>query len=276
MSKDFIPIKFKELSEIELDKHLGEVIFTDNAQTTTVLDYCLNKKINHFVQKSNILHNKEISVSESMNTDPNLFSNFPLSVIHGERNPTPQTEKLLKKVSFEVENVLDKIKLLSEIEGLVSGVTKSTSLMHDILNTVDELFTNAVYNAPYVNFDNEKSGIDRNFENAVFETNKKPYLFAGYDQERIIVGCKDQYGSLNIEKLLSRIKNCYESNISRVINYGSGGAGIGAYLIFESSCSLYLNVNKGKHTLICCSFAYKLNATSRSQIPKNLHIYKSV
>ncbi len=276
MSKDFIPIKFKELSEIELDNHLGEVIFTDHAQTTTVLDYCLNKKINHFVQKSNILHNHEISVSESMNSDPDLFLNFPLSVILGEKKPTQNSENSLKEVSFEVENVLDKIKLLSEIETFVSGVTKSTSVLHDILNSVDELFTNAVYNAPYVSFDNEKSGIDRNFENAVIDCNKKPYVFAGFDQERIIIGCKDQYGTLNIEKLLSRIKNCYESNIARVINYGTGGAGIGAYLIFESSCSLYLNVSKGKHTLICCSFAYKLNATSRSQIPKNLHIYRSV
>ncbi len=269
-------IKFKELSEIELDKHLGEVIFTDHAQTTTVLDYCLNRKINHFVQKSNILHNKEISVSESMNTDPDLFFNYPLSVIHGEKNPTKASENFLKKVSFEVENVLDKVKLLSEIEGFIGGVTKSTSLLHDILNTVDELFTNAVYNAPYVSFDNEESGIDRDFEKAVIDTNKKPYIFAGYDQERIIIGCKDLYGSLNVEKLLSRIKSCYDSNISKVINYGTGGAGIGAYLIFASSCSLYLNVSKGKHTLICCSFAYKLNATSRSQIPKNLHIYKSV
>jgi hypothetical protein len=83
---------------------------------------------------------------------------------------------------------------------------------------------------------------------------------------------KDQYGTLNIEKLIERIKLCYIHNPKSQINFGPGGSGIGTFMIFDSCTSLYVAVQRGICTTVCCTFATKLSARKRNQIPKNIHL----
>lgn len=275
MEESLKVVKFIECSELNFEEEIGEIVFTDNLNTISLLDYCISKKINHIVQRSNLNYAAEILVSEKMLRSKDLIFKYPLSVIHGEDSPDLTTEEKLLKISYHISSAVEKSSLLNHLKNYISDISKSSTLLDDILNTADELFTNAIYNAPYVTFDNSKSGIDRNFKKAVIEKDKQPYFFAGHDHERVVIGCADHYGSLNIENLLMRIKRCYEDNLSNVINYGTGGAGIGAYLIFESSCSLYLSVKKGERTTICCSFPYMMSSNKRSRIPKNLHIFNS-
>lgn len=266
-------IKCLDINDIQPEEELGSLLFTDNASTVAILQMCIDKKIRHIVQRSNIDHNKEIQLSQNMDSDPSCYFSFPLSTIFGIENPTAASEGEIRKYYFEVSNASEKNLILENIENYVKGLTKASSLLYEVMNTVDELFTNAIYNAPFVDKANERGGADRVLQNIKIDENKKPSIFAGHDHERIVVGCYDQFGSLNIEKLLSRIKGCYENELSSVINYDSGGAGIGTFMILESSASLYIGVQQGVKTLVCCSFAYKLNSVMRKQIPKNLHIY---
>lgn len=275
MSKLFNNVKFVASNELALDDEIYDIVFTDNLNTVTLLNYCIEKKINHFVQKSNLNYVSEISVSETMLHNKDCFFNFPLSVIHGVENPNLETEKQLQMVSFHISSATEKSSLLKILENYILSISGSTALMGDVLRSADELFTNAVYNAPFVPLDNSQSGIERNIEKVIIESDKKPHFFASHDEQRLVIGCTDNYGSLNIEALLVRIKRCYEANLSEVINYGSGGARIGAYLVFESSCSMYISVKKGHQTLICCSFPYKMNSNKRSRIPKNLHVFNA-
>jgi hypothetical protein len=265
-------VKYLEIDQISPEQDLGDFIFTDNASNLTVLQMCLNKNIKHFVQKSNVDHVKEISLSQNMGSDPNSFLLFPLSTIFGQTSPSEETEKKLRHVFFEVCNPNEKYSLLGKIESYVKSLTKASSLQYEVLNASDELFTNAIYNAPFVDQGND-GGVERDVRKVTVESDKRPYFFAGHDQDRIVIGCSDKFGSLNIEKLLARIKVCYENDLASVINYSTGGAGIGAFMIFESSASVYIGVKQGVQTLVCCSFAYKLNSVSRRQLPKNLHIY---
>ena len=266
-------IKYLNIDEIQPEEDLGNFIFTDNAPAATILQMFLNKKIRHFVQKSNLDHAKEIALAQKMAKDPNKYFSFPLSAIFGHENPCEESEKKLQGVFFEISSPGDKFSVLAKIENYTKGLTKASSLLYEVLNTADELYTNAIFNAPYMDFKNENQGIERDFRNVMVDSNKRPQMFAGHDGSRMVLGCKDQFGTLNVEKLLARIKKCYESDLANVINYSSGGAGIGAFMIFESAASVYIGVKQGIQTLVCCSFAYKLSSVSRSQLPKNLHIY---
>ncbi len=266
-------IKCLNIDEIHPEENLGDFIFTDNASAQTILQMCLNKKIRHFVQKSNLAHAQEIALAQKMAKDPDKYFSFPLSAIFGQENPDEASEKKLQGVFFDINNPTDKFNVLAQIENYIKGLTKASSLLYEVLNTADELFTNAIYNAPYMDFNNENPGVERDFRNVRIDSSKRPYMFVGNDGARIVLGCKDQFGTLNVERLLARIKKCYDSDLSNVINYSSGGAGIGAFMIFESAASVYIGVKQGIQTLVCCSFAYKLSSASRSQLPKNLHIY---
>lgn len=266
-------IKYSKIDEIKPEENSDNLIFTDNAPTLSLIKICLNNKTKHIVQRSNIDPPKEISVAQNMENDPDKYFSFPLSTIFGNPNPTAETESALRQLFFEVSNSSDKYALMSTLERYVKGLTKASSLLYEVLNTADELYTNAIYNAPFVDYANDSNGAERDFNSVHVADNKRPYFFAGHDGSRIVLGCNDQFGTLNVQKLLSKIKKCYENDLSAVINYSSGGAGIGAFMIFESSASVYIAVRQGIQTLICCSFAYKLNSVSRTQLPKNLHIY---
>lgn len=273
MSQSDSPFEFMELNQISPEKDLEKFLFTDNAPTLAILDMFLNQKLHHVVQRSNLEHDKEILVSLDMDRDPNCFFTHPISTILRIENPNDETEKKLRKISFEVVNSDDKNKLLEDVANYVRGLTKANSLINEVLNTADELYTNAIYNAPYVDYSNDKSGAERDLKNIKIVEDKRPHVFIGHDSDRIVLGCSDKFGMLNIRKLLERVKKCYENELSKVINYENGGAGIGAFMIFESSASVYIGVKQGIQTQICCSFAYKLSSVSRSQLPKNIHIY---
>ena len=144
--------------------------------------------------------------------------------------------------------------------------------MTDILLCSDEVITNSIYNAPFVDQHNNFSGPTRDFSKVQIDPDKKARFFIGADPDRVIIGCRDQYGTLNPDKLIDRIKRCYESNPGEVMNFGQGGAGIGSFLIFDSCVSMYIAVDAGQSTTICCAFPLGLSATKRSLVPKNLHV----
>lgn len=250
----------------------SELLYTDRLSNSGLLDLCLNKKIHHIVQKSNLDTSRELRVSSDLIEQPEKFFQFPFSIINNVERPCEDSENRLRQLKFSPEKASDKDSLLRIIEDYVIEITKSKTLLGDVLNTADELFTNAIYNAPFVNQENSHSGIERDFENVEINPLKRPVVYLGHDHEKIDIGCSDYYGSLNITSMLKRLRRCVGSNLAEMINYGKGGAGIGSYLIFESSCVMYLAVQKSRQTTICCSFPYKLSSKERSVLPKNIHI----
>ncbi|MGZ5280306.1 MAG: hypothetical protein ACXWC9_10205, partial [Pseudobdellovibrionaceae bacterium] len=222
------------------------------------------------VQKSNIKSQAEIHFSSLMLSSPSNFFQYPLSCILGTSIPSMEDEQKMTGLSYIVEKLLDRKKILSDIEAYVKTLTSSPALLNDVLTVIDETLTNAVYNAPFVS--ENAASPSREIVDFPIDPVKRPFLFVGHDAERIIVGCRDSYGSLNVDSLIIRIKTCYESNVSEMINFGEGGAGIGSFLMFNSCASMYIGVDSGLSTTVCCSFPFKLSATSRSEMPKNIHL----
>jgi hypothetical protein len=270
MNDKMRPLELSDLHSLGPYDKPGDIILIDKAPHISVLSLCSENGVRHVVQKSNIKSTAEIDFSSQMVQTPADFFAHPLSCIFGIPQASTENENILSSLSFSVGSLTEQKNILAQFESFIRKLTPSQALMNDILTVVDEALTNAVFNAPFVN--TSTAAPSRDEMNVPIDPDKKPYLFAGHDGERIIVGCRDSYGSLNVTELLKRIKTCYQNNVGDVINFGEGGAGIGSFMMFESCASMYIGVDAGHSTTICCSFPLKLSATQRGELPKNIHI----
>ncbi len=258
-----------DLNSIGPTDFLGDIVLVDKASHVRVLSLCLQNQVKHVVQKTSLRSNDEIGFSTKVRQSPAHFFEHPLSCIMGQNDPSAQSESQLMKVSAAISSV-DEIEPTSEVfADFVRGLSASPALLTDVLTFIDEGLSNAIYGAPSASSP-DPNPTDRS--QVQIDPSRKPFLFAGHDNERVIVGCRDSYGSLNTQALVNRIKRCYESDISSIINFGEGGAGIGSFMMFNSCASMYIAVDPGVSTTVCCSFPFKLSATARGEMPKNIHL----
>ncbi len=269
-------VKLLEIADIdsaENDHSTADIVIADHFSPATVLSLYTKRNIKHVIQKSNISSEIEIKAASTMLIAPQQFINFPLSTIFGYENPNQTQENLLAEYSFDMSDVDQKTGYLDLLEEYVQTHCHSKSISIEVRAVADEVITNSVFNAPFVDMDNSFSGPTRDKGKVMIDPLKQPHCFMGRDSQRLIFGCKDYYGRLNVRKIIARIQLCYLNNPGQLINYGPGGAGIGSFIIFDSCVSLYIAVDANKSTTICCAFPLNMSARQRNLVPKNLHIY---
>lgn len=252
------------------DEH--NIVTGNQIPALQMISLFLDNHVQHVVQDSNLSPVTELELSSMVSKSPDLFFKFPLSSIFAKSAPTTETEAALSKVSFKLSNISERAAVQEEIVQLMESSRASKTLIGDVRMVSDELITNSVYNAPH----REKGTVSRDANRAEdrvqIDPEKKPHFFAASDEERLVVGCTDQYGSLNVKKFFERIRTCYVSNPGNVVNFGAGGAGIGAFMMLESCASFYIAVDEGQSTTVVCVFPLKLSGKQRLELPKNLHI----
>ncbi|MBC7458204.1 MAG: hypothetical protein H7235_08005 [Bdellovibrionaceae bacterium] len=275
MTKNVNVIELKDIKTLDPKTIEGGIVVCDQIPCHQVLSLYAEKNIQHVVQFSNLDSASEVKLSAKMITHPAEFIQYPISMVLGAESPSKDTEAKLSEVSFHLSNADDKYTVLSQVETFLSKFSNSSTLLYDIRLTCDELITNSIYNAPYIDQDNKNLNPTRDKSKISIDQKKKPYFYAGSDGSRFVVGCTDYYGRLDTQKFVERIKNCYNSNPGDQINFGEGGAGIGSFMIFDSCIRLYIAVDPGKSTSISCVFPLRMSAQARHDLPKNLHITHS-
>lgn len=251
---------------------LPPVIVGDNLPAVVLLQLCETEGVRHIVQRSNLNPDSETRISILMLDNPHDFLRFPVSYILGVKAPTLRTEESLAEIRVQVETPQQKAEIVKKIVEFAKRFRNPQSLIYDISVVADELISNALYNAPYVDETNARSGPERQPSSISVDPSKKPEVIAGSDGTRLVVGVRDHYGKLNTHKLVERIRKCYENNLRDQISYMAGGAGIGSFMIFETCAGMYVAVEKGRSTIVFCSFPIGMPASKRSSIPKNIHI----
>jgi hypothetical protein len=254
-----------------LDTDPTSIVVCDQLPSAKVISLCLQNSVHHVVQKSNFESAAEIKLASSMILSPEYFHKFPLSVIFGVDKPTEKSEGSLAEISYRMAAAAEKPTVLGLIETYVEKHATPKSISADVQTVADELITNSIYNAPFVNMGNTRSGAERNTNDIAVDPTKKPHIFGGRNKEKLVIGCTDFYGRLNVKKLLERIQYCYENSPGDLLNYGPGGAGIGSFMIFELSMGFYVGVDPGKSTTVACAFPLNMSARKRHSTPKNLH-----
>ena len=237
-----------------------------------VLNYACHLDMRHVVQKQGHEFARELQVANRLIESPELLRYLPASTILRPNDPSESSERqvMLLQESFnsskQKRSVLTNLSTAIEIRGLAQSINE------DVILIADELFTNAVYNAPFVDpVTSVNPGIDRHTAEVLFDGDKAGRIFVAVDQSRLVIGCADPFGSLNLRKWLLKIRETYLRGPAATMNFGPGGAGLGSYIIFNTGTSLYFGNWPGELTMLCCVLPLGMSNRKRMQLPKHLN-----
>lgn len=247
------------------------IAIADSLSPDLILNVLLHGGISHIIQTHGIEFEKELETSCRMICSQSSFLDFPISSVlsPSESGQTKENEFCLLDLGFS--GAFEKNKILDDIRITIDPLSKSGSIKTEVLTIADELITNAIFNAPFVDKKNNNAGINREDESTSMSAGKSGRVIVGSDSSRVFIGCYDPYGSLNLNALFDRILKVYTTGVAQNINMGAGGAGIGSYMIFNASVSYYAVVKHGQLTMICCTVPLRMSSKQRIECPKNVH-----
>jgi hypothetical protein len=164
----------------------------------------------------------------------------------------------------EKETVLDWLNVFLERQ-------QNTLAIRDIcMQAADEMINNALFNAPV------RRGKTRLFKDLprdadiALPTAMGGKLFVCFAEERVVVGCADAYGSLQIDPLLDHLAGLFSPGGAKFKTTG-GGAGLGVRNMVENAANFYTLVEPGQFTIMACTYMLKGLKSNISQV-KNLHL----
>ncbi len=271
-----------ELDDISLDGNFShcEIGIGNKLSPERLLFLAVEYKFKHLLQHSAIDHDKQLHISKSMLENPEDFFKFPLCTIFNSENKNSSSEKALKALNIKFKNSAEKNSALDSLVECLSSLSKDQSLILDAKLVADELMCNALYNAPPPKIKKTlkvaKSGtktktkIKKDEKERVI---KQAKIFVGATESEIIIGCEDTYGTLDVIKLLGRVRDCFKrTDGAGIANLGNKGAGLGTYIVFSVCNSMYFAVDKDLRTIVCCSIPRLHKMRNKVALSKTLHL----
>lgn len=252
----------------------NEIGLANNVDSKRGLDLALDHDLTQLNQASSSEIERELATSALMISEPEVFLKFPLSAVLTPNAPGAESEAVLRQVDVVFDHKSQKKQVLASLDAALVDAGVSLGLKDDVLLVSDELFTNSLFNAAYVDLDNSRSGISRKGPDGEKRLEKPARFFMGMAGDFLVIGCEDAYGTLNVKRFFERIRKCYENGADRTINMNeSGGAGLGGFLIHQGSTGYYAGVKQEQQTVICCSFPIKGSSRKRREAPKSIHYF---
>lgn len=239
------------------------VLISSDGNFLQALKTIRDKKACHLVHSNRDDFKKELEISiGSIENTQKFLTNFPHKILSDRGAKT-----LLEK---QFQSMDEKEKTIAAFKEVLSKVSECGGHEELVLNVVDELFTNALYNAP-----TDESGLHINKnksrkENVTISDRKVPSLFLFQDANQLAVGCWDYYGSFSIDDLVSRLIETYGGEQAQA-RMETGGAGLGFRMMLEHSSSLYIIVENNKRTCVCFTLPIGEGLKKALETPKNLH-----
>jgi hypothetical protein len=241
-------------------KRLGElVLLSDGACRTDFAPLFEAQMLVHLLAGGSLLNVEELLVTLHKRASKDIFGlekYFPWGV---------QPVKWWLKSSEDKRKLVRRAEQFATQLGLAKGIASKFALV------VDELVTNAVYNAPV---DTHGRPLYRSTDRTQPVTLKESQwarVKLCSDGRRLAAAVTDPFGSLSREKLLSTLAKCYRRADDQV-NEKPGGAGLGLYEIFEASSSLVVNVRPGERTELI-AFLDLGPPGSRSRQSKSMNVF---
>lgn len=142
-------------------------------------------------------------------------------------------------------------------------------------NVADELFTNAVFNAPTDAEGKARYAHYARKTEVELEAHEHVEMKLCCEGDRLGLSIADPFGSLTRERLLDYLAKGFRRGDDQ-IDTKAGGAGLGLYMIFQSLSEMVVNLSPGKRTevigFIDVSGSYREFAAK----PKSMNIFTTV
>ena len=137
---------------------------------------------------------------------------------------------------------------------------------------VDELVTNAIYNAPRAEDGSAKYQKLSRREPVTLEPQESGELQFACDGDFIAIAQIDPFGALTQETVVSYLNRCLVKGPNQ-ISEASGGAGIGLFRVFQSLSKFVINVDPGEKTEVITLIDLRLSMKRFRQATKSFHIF---
>jgi hypothetical protein len=137
---------------------------------------------------------------------------------------------------------------------------------------VDEVVTNAIYNAPRDVEGKPKYAHLNRREPVTLGIPEKAELQFACDGDYIAVAQCDPFGALTQDTVIAYLNRCLVKGPEQV-EAKSGGAGIGLYRVFQSLSKFIINIQPGKRTEVIALIDLRLSMKKFKQFPKSFHIF---
>lgn len=249
------------------------IVVSDRLSHSQVIEISHAGNIRHIVQFSHLDFEEEINLSARMICQPDHFLADVIHPLFGIENIDGTQAQLWVK-SYPFSSSKQKNGILNSMRTDVSGFTNS-SIAQFIISVADEMYTNAIFWGPQKMNRQSKFAKLRRDKEVRFNEGVQGELRLVRNTKKIYVGCTDPFGSLESERILGRLNDCYQKGVSSVINLdavGIGGTGIGFYLMCEQGTNLVIGVKKNTVTHVFCEIPLRVSLSKFANMPKNLHI----
>lgn len=160
----------------------------------------------------------------------------------------PVEERLAAGASVERHTAFssdDKRLLMGRLRAFAERHEASAHVLEGLSLALDELFSNAVYDAPV---DRAGAPLQAHLSRRQRVESDRPVevLFI-CDGDELSVTVRDRYGSLPRRRLVERLRACCQPSGAQ-IEPKQGGAGLGLFFVLENASRLTLLVRKGEST----------------------------
>jgi hypothetical protein len=247
----------------------------ENLEPVQILGLALSNGLQHICQKKGHMYDEEVASSEALIAAQDSYLEFPVASILDPSNVNQKAERKHLVLDEHFDRSSQKQEIYDKVSSTMTQKGIARTVMDEINAVADEMFTNALYNAPFVDLSTHKNpGVSRQNLEIKLDGGKFGRIFLAHSEKRLIIGCEDPFGSLDLRHFLSRIKSTYERGPAATMNFGPGGAGIGSYIIFNAGASLYFGVAPGRVTILCCVIPLGMSNRQRTNLPKHLHWFQ--
>ncbi|GAC1351019.1 MAG: hypothetical protein NVSMB1_00070 [Polyangiales bacterium] len=149
-------------------------------------------------------------------------------------------------VVMPISHSKDKARVINIAEEYSQAIGAHPRIVNQFCTVVDELVTNAIYNAP-TRSDGSPRYLDRPRNEPVDLGEDSVELKLCCNGRRLGVSISDSFGSLTEERLFAYLSKCFRKGDDQV-DTKAGGAGLGLYYVFDALSHFIINICPSKKT----------------------------
>jgi hypothetical protein len=175
---------------------------------------------------------------------------------------------------LDIRDTREKPAYVRQVAAYAEKLGCNERMIEMIETVVDELATNAIFNAPRDAEGRPKYAKLSRREHVVLEPHEAAHMEFACDGNFIAISQSDPFGALTQDTIVSYLNRCLVRGPNQLSD-ASGGAGIGLYRVFQSLSKFIVNIEPGKKTEVISLTDLRLNMKRFRQLPKSFHIFIS-
>lgn len=173
-----------------------------------------------------------------------------------------------------IRDSFDKPKYIREVSDYATSLGCGERTLEMVETIVDEVVTNAIYNAPRNDDGTPKYAQLSRREQVVLDDHEVGELQFACDGEFIAIAQIDPFGALTQDTVVSYLNRCLVKG-PKQFSEETGGAGIGLFRVFQSLSKFVVNIDPGKKTEVISLIDLRLSMRRFRQAAKSFHIFVS-